>query len=383
MTESGQIELINLVKWFGRTLAVDNLSLTIPHASYCCLLGPSGCGKTTILRMIAGHEVPSEGEIMIGGEPVVGLSPKQRGTAMMFQSYALFPHRTCLENVAFNLKMRDVAKAERLERAREMLAQVRMEDFADRYPNQLSGGEQQRIALARAVITRPRVLLLDEPLSQLDEYLRSQMRSELREMQRQLGITFVHVTHTQLEAIAVADLLVVMDTGHIEQADTAHEIFTAPRNTYVARFMGGQNVMFGKLVSLNNGTAYLESSRGDHFTFPAEKAAVEKGENAYFSVPRDRIELRVATNGRGAEAEANTVIGTVGSVQFQGEWVRVTVDGAAEDEFIANLRSERFLENPVDRGDPVSARWSERDVHVLARDRHVDDEDERRRMFGE
>ena len=141
--------------------------------------------------------------------------------------------------------------------------------------------------------------------------------------------------------------------------------------------------MFGKLVSLNNGTAYLESSRGDHFTFPAEKATVEKGENAYFSVPRDRIELRVAKNGRGAEAEANTVIGTVGSVQFQGQWVRVTVDGAAEDEFIANLRSERFLENPVDRGDPVSARWSERDIHVLARGRHVDDEEERRRMFGE
>ncbi len=228
MTESGQIELVNLVKWFGRTLAVDNVSLTIPHANYCCLLGPSGCGKTTILRMIAGHEVPSEGGILIGGEPVVGLSPKQRGTAMMFQSYALFPHRTCLENVAFNLKMRHVAKAERLERAREMLAQVRMEDFADRYPNQLSGGEQQRIALARAVITRPRVLLLDEPLSQLDEFLRQQMRSELREMQRQLGITFVHVTHSQIEAIAVADLLVVMDTGHIEQADSAHEIFTSP-----------------------------------------------------------------------------------------------------------------------------------------------------------
>ena len=199
-----------MVKWFGRTLAVDNVSLPIPHATYCCLLGPSGCGKTTILRMIAGHEVPSEGEIRIGGEPVVGLSPKQRGTAMMFQSYALFPHRTCLENVAFNLKMRGVGKAERLERAREMLAQVRMENFAERYPNQLSGGEQQRIALARAVITRPRVLLLDEPLSQLDEFLRQQMRSELREMHRQLGLTFVLVTHSQLEPIAVADLLLVM-----------------------------------------------------------------------------------------------------------------------------------------------------------------------------
>ncbi len=383
MTESGQIELINLVKWLGRTLAVDNLSLTIPHASYCCLLGPSGCGKTTILRMIAGHEVPSEGEIRIGGEPVVGLSPKQRGTAMMFQSYALFPHRTCLENVAFNLKMRHVAKAERLERAREMLAQVRMEDFADRYPNQLSGGEQQRIALARAVITRPRVLLLDEPLSQLDEFLRQQMRSELREMQRELGITFVHVTHSQIEAIAVADLLVVMDTGHIEQADSAHEIFTSPRNTYVARFMGGQNVMFGKLVSMSNGTASLESSRGDRFVFPVEEPPAEEGENAYFSVRRDRIELRGATQGRGGKAEPNSVFGTVRSVQFQGQWVKVIVDDAAADEFIANLPSERFLEQPVERGDQVTAHWSARDVHVLVRDRHVDDEEERRRMFGQ
>src|SRR5437762_2471145 len=205
MAQSGAIELRNLTKRFDQTVAVNAINLKIPHGSYCCLLGPSGCGKTTILRMIAGHETPTDGDVRIGGESVVGLAPAGRGTAMMFQNYALFPHLSVLDNVAFNLKMRGVGKTERHRRARELLAQVRLDRFADRMPSQLSGGQQQRVALSRALITKPRVLLLDEPLSALDEFLRLQMRGELRRMQKELGITFVHVTHTQLEAIAVAD----------------------------------------------------------------------------------------------------------------------------------------------------------------------------------
>jgi len=202
---SGEIELVNVVKSFGSTVAVDDLSLKIPDGTYCCLLGPSGCGKTTILRMIAGHETPSAGDVRIGGESVVGLPPARRGTAMMFQSYALFPHLSVLDNVAFTLKMRGAGKEQRYAQARELLRKVGLERFADRLPAQLSGGQQQRVALARALITNPRVLLLDEPLSALDEFLRLRMRGELRRMQKELGITFVHVTHTQLEAIAVAD----------------------------------------------------------------------------------------------------------------------------------------------------------------------------------
>ena len=163
--------------------------------------------------MIAGHETPTTGDIRIGGQIVVGLPPVQRGTAMMFQSYALFPHRSVLDNVAFALKMRGAGLAERHARAREMLAKVQLDQFADRLPAQLSGGQQQRVALARALITNPRVLLLDEPLSALDEFLRLRMRGELRRLQKELGITFIHVTHTQLEAIALADMVVVMDTG--------------------------------------------------------------------------------------------------------------------------------------------------------------------------
>src|ERR1700682_4040546 len=166
---SGEVEVLGVTKRFGETVAIEDLSLTIPHGSHCSLLGPSGCGKTTILRMIAGHESPTEGAVLIDGENVVGKLPVERGTAMMFQSYALFPHLSCTDNVAFNLKTRGVDKAERRARARDMLDRVRMKSFADRLPAQLSGGQQQRIALPRSLITTPRVLLLDEPLSALDE----------------------------------------------------------------------------------------------------------------------------------------------------------------------------------------------------------------------
>src|SRR5271163_4497401 len=267
---NGTIELVNVTKRFtpGARPAVANLDLSVEHGSYCCLLGPSGCGKTTILRMIAGHEQPTEGDVLIGGRRVNGLPPGERGTAMMFQSYALFPHRSVLDNVAFALKMRGVAKAERHAKARELLEKVQLEAFAQRLPSELSGGQQQRVALARALITNPRVLLLDEPLSALDEYLRLRMRGELRRVQKELGITFIHVTHTQLEAIAVADMVVVMAQGHIEQAATARDIFIAPRNAYVARFIGGQNVLSGTVESAMNGTAAIAAEGGVRFAFP-------------------------------------------------------------------------------------------------------------------
>jgi len=177
---AGEIRLVDLTKSFGDTDAVKNINLTIPHGSYCCLLGPSGCGKTTILRMIAGHETPTSGEIYIGDDMVVGKSPVERGTAMMFQSYALFPHLSVLDNVAFYLKMRGIGKEERRARARGMLERVQLSHLADRMPAQLSGGQQQRVALARSLITNPKVLLLDEPLSALDEFLRLKMRGSKR-----------------------------------------------------------------------------------------------------------------------------------------------------------------------------------------------------------
>ena len=237
------VELVAATKRYGETLAVDGISLRIAPASYCCLLGPSGCGKTSTLRMIAGHEQVTHGDVLIRDRNVTDLPSVKRGTAMMFQSYALFPHLNCLDNVAFSLKMRGIGKAARYDRARGFLRLVEMEDFADRLPAQLSGGQQQRVALARSLITEPQVLLLDEPLSALDPFLRGRMREELKRLQRELGITFIHVTHSQDEAMALADLMVVMHEGRIRQSGTPREIFEQPASAFIARFIGGHNVL--------------------------------------------------------------------------------------------------------------------------------------------
>src|SRR5277367_4599803 len=243
MAEPGSLELVQVTKRYGATTAVDAINLRVPVHGYCCLLGPSGCGKTSTLRMIAGHESTTEGDILIGASNVTDLPPAKRGTAMMFQSYALFPHLTCLDNVAFSLKMRGVDKTSRREKAMQFLHLVAMEPYAQRVPAQLSGGQQQRVALARALITEPQILLLDEPLSALDPFLRIRMRAELRRLQRTLGITFIHVTHSQEEAMALADLVVVMNAGRIAQAGTPRAVFNRPDNEFVARFMGGHNVI--------------------------------------------------------------------------------------------------------------------------------------------
>jgi putative spermidine/putrescine transport system ATP-binding protein len=361
MRQPGEVELVNCTKRFGETVAVAGINLKIAAGTYCCLLGPSGCGKTTILRMIAGHETPTSGEVRIDGENVVGLPPVRRGTAMMFQDYALFPHLSCLDNVAFSLKMSGVPKVKRRERAHELLAKVQMDAFADRVPAQLSGGQKQRIALARALITNPRVLLLDEPLSALDEFLRLQMRGELRRMQRDLGITFIHVTHTQPEAIALADLVVVMDLGHIEQAASAQDVYDKPQTAYVARFMGGQNVLAGRVSGLTNGVVALDLAERGRIEFPARGAAPAQGATVYISVRRDRIHLARRT----AADPVNTVGGKVSAIEYQGTWVKVTLERTGGDEFVINLPDSEFFADPVNSGDAVWAHWQADDVHPL------------------
>jgi putative spermidine/putrescine transport system ATP-binding protein len=363
-TRNGEIKIVGVTKRFGDMAAVSDLNLTIPDKGYCCLLGPSGCGKTTILRMIAGHETPTTGEIRIGGAAVTGLSPVQRGTAMMFQSYALFPHCSVLDNVAFSLKLRGASKAERHRQARDLLAKVRMERFADRFPAQLSGGQQQRVALARA-LTNPRVLLLDEPLSALDEYLRLRMRGELRRVQKDLGITFIHVTHTQLEAIAVADLVVVMAQGRIEQAASAREIFTAPRTAYVARFMGGQNVLTGTVESVVDGHAIVAGDDGARWSIAVDKERLVKGSRLVGSIRRDRVSVSKAEGGATPSNEVNALLGEVHAIEYQGSYVKVTIERPAGGEFVANVFDEDFFRNALDIGDRVLARWSARDVLIL------------------
>ncbi|MEX0852460.1 MAG: ABC transporter ATP-binding protein [Bauldia sp.] len=362
---SGQIRLVNLTKTFGETQAVKSIDLTVPHGSYCCLIGPSGCGKTTILRMIAGHETPTAGAIYIGDQLVVGLSPVQRGTALMFQSYALFPHLNVRDNVAFNLKMRGEPKAKRHKRADEMLAQVHMSAFADRLPAQLSGGQQQRVALARALITQPRVLLLDEPLSALDEFLRLRMRGELKHLQDSLGITFIHVTHTQPEAIALADMVVVMNQGSIEQAASPQDVYARPRSPYVARFMGGQNVLRGKLKAIEAGSALLDGPDGARFRVPIHGRNMDLGSEVYFSVRRDLIDLRREPPG---ELHENSLHTGVETVEYQGIYFKITLPRVSGEEFIVVEPEARFFAHQVSYGEKVAATWRPEDAHLLEAD---------------
>jgi putative spermidine/putrescine transport system ATP-binding protein len=286
---------------------------------------------------------------------------------MMFQSYALFPHMTVVDNVAYNLRMRGVAKAERRRQARAMLARVHLDAFAERVPAQLSGGQQQRVALARALITNPRVLLLDEPLSALDEFLRLQMRGELKRLQRELGITFIHVTHTQLEAIALADLVVVMDQGRIEQAGSAQAIYNEPQSAYVARFMGGQNVLSGKVTTVADGQATLLSVQGDRFALPFPGTADVAGTLVHCAVRRDRIQLE-KDGATGRSGQVNALTGEVHAIEYQGSYVKVTLDVPGWPAFVANVPDDRFFAMPVDIGDGVLARWSARDVRLLEAD---------------
>ena len=362
--ERGSIDLVGVTKRFGETTAVKNIDLKIPGGCYCCLLGPSGCGKTTILRMIAGHESPTEGAVLIDGENVVGKLPVERGTAMMFQSYALFPHLSCMDNVAFNLKVRGVGKAERRARALEMLDRVRMKSFADRLPAQLSGGQQQRIALARSLITNPRVLLLDEPLSALDEFLRLQMRGELRYIQAEFGITFIHVTHTQMEAIALADMVVVMDQGQIEQAASARDVYDRPRTAYVAHFMGGQNVLAGTVIERRAGTVTIASGKKS-ITVTAPASAPVVGAQFEVAVRRDRVRLSRAPS-EVADAGVNGVSGRVAAVEYQGTWLKISIEDACGEGFVANVPDGEFFADPLTVGDPVLARWDPGQLHFLA-----------------
>ena len=337
MARPPDIELVALTKRYGETVAVDSIGLRIPAGSYCCLLGPSGCGKTTTLRMIAGHEEASEGDIILGAENITLLPPAARGTAMMFQSYALFPHLDCTDNVAFSLKMRGVDKEERRARALEMLKRVHMDSYAARLPAQLSGGQQQRVALARALITDPQVLLLDEPLSALDPFLRIRMREELKALQTRLGISFIHVTHSQDEAMALADLVVVMNGGRIEQAAPPRDVFNRPASAFVAKFIGGHNVL------------------------PAAVARAT-GDGSLVAIRADRMTVEPGTAG---EVGTTSLQGVARSVEYLGTTVQIGVDVPGLETMSATVPEARFDAAPVRPGEAVTLSWKAEDVHAL------------------
>lgn len=326
MNHKLDLELIALTKRYGTTVAVDAISYHFNAGTYACLLGPSGCGKSSTLRMIAGHESVSDGSITLGGRDISHLPPAKRGTAMMFQNYALFPHLTVRDNVAFSLRMQRVETTARNARANEMLDLVDMTALADRLPAQLSGGQQQRAALARALITKPDVLLLDEPLSALDPFLRIRMRAELKKLQRELGITFVHVTHGQDEALALADEIVVMNNAVIEQAGKTRDVFDAPRTAFVARFIGSHNV-----VSMPEGLLAVRS---------------------------DALRITPATQAK--------LPGTITNIEYQGTHVALTAVVPGEQEVTALLSDKDFFGDPKDLGEAIGLDWEAGAAHALA-----------------
>jgi len=329
MTTTAALELVQLTKRYGSITAVDAINLKIPAGSYCCLLGPSGCGKTSTLRMIAGHESATSGDIVVGPKNVTNLPPAARNTAMMFQSYALFPHLSVIDNVAFALKMKGVAKAERHARAKSLLELVDMQAYAARLPGQLSGGQQQRVALARALITSPQILLLDEPLSALDPFLRLRMRAELKKLQRELGISFIHVTHGQDEAMALADIVVLMNGGRIEQQGSPREIFNHPRTEFTAKFIGGHNV-------------------------------IALGEES-FAVRVDRMMLKRPNE----TVTGPSIAGTVSEVEYQGTYVRVAlaIEGGAD--IAAQLTESQFDAANYSVGQRVLVTWDKAQASPL------------------
>ncbi len=325
---NGDLELVRLTKRYGSVTAVDAIDLRVPAGTYCCFLGPSGCGKSSTLRMIAGHESVSSGDIVLNPHNITDLAPARRGTAMMFQSYALFPHLNVIDNIAFSLKMKGEAKAARHASARKVMELVDLLAYETRMPAQLSGGQQQRVALARALVTNPGILLLDEPLSALDPFLRLRVRTELKRLQRELGISFLHVTHGQDEAMALADLVVIMKDGRIEQAGSPQDVFHRPATAFVARFMGGHNVL---------------TLEGQPMTIRADRVRLGSG-----------------------DGEVRTLTGEVRGVEYGGATVTLVVAAGGLGEITAVVPEEHFNAHPASLGEVRAIHWARSDEYALS-----------------
>jgi len=364
-----------VTKKYGAFTAIENITLDIPSGAYCCLLGPSGCGKTTALRMIAGHEEVTGGEVLIGDRTVTHLPPAKRNTAMMFQNYALFPHKTIWKNVEFGLKMKGVASSERKQRVDEILELVGLSHTAERKPSMLSGGQQQRIALARALVTRPQVLMLDEPLSALDENLRVKMRGELRKIQRQFGLTFIQVTHHVEEAFSLSDQIVVMNHGHIEQVADPTELFNTPASQFVAKFIGDNNIFAGKVVNVvsdGDGKDLIELEVETVGRLFCRGVATPTGSDAACSVRPDLIHLTPKSDSLATgtlsspSANANQLTARITGVELTGYVTRVSLMLEATGQpLLYKARTTDWIASGLNEGSLVSVRWSAQDSVFL------------------
>lgn len=341
------VVLRNVTKNYGDVVAVSDLSLRIEHGEFAALLGPSGCGKTTTLQMLAGFVEATSGDIHIDGKSMRGIPPHKRNIGVVFQSYALFPHLTVFDNVGFGLKMRDIERTQIARRVSRALDLVQLTSLERRYPKELSGGQQQRVALARALVIEPSVLLLDEPLSNLDANLREQMRFEIREIQKRIGITTVFVTHDQNEAMAAADRLVVMSKGAIRQVGTAREIYETPSDLFVAGFIGHANVLRGKVTAVRGAEADIMLATGGSVTARHDGRA-KVGEDMSLALrPED---LRLAAQER---PDMNSVRGTVVRVNYLGASINAGVRVGGTNLVVSVPRGEGV----ATEGEQVFVRW--------------------------
>jgi ABC-type Fe3+/spermidine/putrescine transport system ATPase subunit len=339
----------------GDVVAVSDVNLEIENGEYIVFLGPSGCGKTTTLRMIGGHDDPSSGTITIDGEMMNGVSPAQRPITTVFQHYALFPHKSVLQNVAFGLKMQGVDKSEREKQAKAAIEIVGLSKMMDRKPRELSGGQQQRVALARVLVTRPKAILLDEPLGDLDRLLQMKMRVELRALQRELGITFIHVTHNQEEALSMADRIVVMGDAVIQQVGTPEELARHPRNEFVAKFMGDNNVFHGTVSAVNGGNIVIDTEYGK-VEVPGTGAV---GEPASMSIRASAVKVS-----GDATPAVNGVKVRLDFAEYLGDSVKLHMDLNGLP-FMAKVHEDRYAEIRAYEGKDVTATWSIEDGHLL------------------
>lgn len=356
------IEFRNVTKRYGEVLAVDDVSLTVERGSFFSFLGPSGCGKTTSLRMIAGFEEPTEGDVYIGGASVIGIPPHKRPVNMVFQHYALFPHMSVAENIGYGLRQRTPkpSKTEINKQIDEMLELVQMEGFGPRRAWEMSGGQQQRVALARALINRPTVLLLDEPLAALDRKLRRDMQIELQTLQRDVGITFILVTHDQEEALSMSDSICIMRDGHIAQSGSPRQLYDEPVNRYVADFVGKTNFIGGNISAVNGQSVSIISADGVEFAASPSKGAPQLQAGGHASIAI-RPELIVIHPSGTSAADMNTDVALNGRIKnqiFLGEHTEylVEADGVG-DVLVLSPKHIESTSGGFNPGDIVSIGW--------------------------
>jgi spermidine/putrescine transport system ATP-binding protein len=343
------VRLSNLTKRFGEFVAVDDLTLDIFEGEFFSLLGPSGCGKTTTLRMIAGFEEPTGGEISVAGQPVGGVPPYRRPVNTVFQSYAIFPHLNVFDNVAFGLRRAGVKGDELRRRVAGACAMVQLGGFEKRRPAQLSGGQQQRVALARALVNRPKVLLLDEPLGALDLKLRKELQLELRNLQHEVGITFVYVTHDQEEALTMSDRIAVMNEGLVQQVADPSTLYEYPRNRFVAGFIGQTNILSGTVESANDGRVTLRTAPGTRVEALARGDAPVEGSEAYATVRPEKL--------RFGEAGDNVVAATVEQIVYLGVSTQYILRLESGEKIVVHQQNTHDAAGPSE-GDAVTVAWN-------------------------